>query len=263
MSPHPAESQPYPRLHQKKCGQQGDRGDPAPLLCTGEASPGAPYPDLTISSPQHRRDTDFLVCVRRRATERNLLERRVRLHHLQRSLPTPTLLRFCDVYKATPSTRVTLIRLIPENLRASCASHLRDERRQTTTENRLCYPESRERSAPRGMPGAVVQRLGARKGGSAAPRGMPGTVVRPRAAPAVPCRWRAARPGGRTAERSGAEPYSGDERGARREAVRVENDRGQRTGHEGAPDGPGDGERRGRAGPGRAGRGAGPPFSAR
>ena len=40
MCPHSPESQLYPGLHQKKHGQQGKGGDPAPLLCAGETSPG-------------------------------------------------------------------------------------------------------------------------------------------------------------------------------------------------------------------------------
>lgn len=49
-----------------------------------------------------------------------------------------------------------------------------------------------------------------------------------------------------------------DERGAGRPAVRVQDDRGQRPRHEGAADGPGDGERRGRERGGRRGREPGP-----
>ena len=40
MCPHSPEGQPYPGLHQKKHGQQEKEGDPAPLLCAGETSPG-------------------------------------------------------------------------------------------------------------------------------------------------------------------------------------------------------------------------------
>lgn len=58
----------------------------------------------------------------------------------------------------------------------------------------------------------------------------------------------------RRVELRGAE-RSRDERGAGCQAVRVQDDRGQRAGHEGAPHGPGDGERRGRA---RVGSDAGP-----
>ena len=46
MHPCSPESQPYPGLHQKKCGQQGEGGDPIPLLCIGETSPGVLCPDV-------------------------------------------------------------------------------------------------------------------------------------------------------------------------------------------------------------------------
>ena len=52
MCPHSPESQPYPGLHQKKqkkCGQRVEGGDPAPLFCAGEASPGVMHPDLEFS----------------------------------------------------------------------------------------------------------------------------------------------------------------------------------------------------------------------
>lgn len=44
--PRSPESQPYSELHQKQCGQQGERADPAPLLLAGEASPGALCADM-------------------------------------------------------------------------------------------------------------------------------------------------------------------------------------------------------------------------
>ena len=53
MCRHSPESQSHPELHQKNCGQQVKGGDPAPLLCSGEASPGVLCPDVE-SSVQER-----------------------------------------------------------------------------------------------------------------------------------------------------------------------------------------------------------------
>jgi len=46
MCPHDPGNQPYPVLHQNKCGQQIKGGDPAPLFCTGEALTGVLHPDV-------------------------------------------------------------------------------------------------------------------------------------------------------------------------------------------------------------------------
>jgi len=58
------ESQPYPRLHQKKCGQQVKGGDSAPLLCIGETLPGVLQLDLESSV-----ETNVLEHIQRRTTK--------------------------------------------------------------------------------------------------------------------------------------------------------------------------------------------------
>jgi len=55
MCPHSPEGQPYPGLHQKKRGQEVEGGDPAPLLCAGETSPGVLHPNVE-SSVQDRHE---------------------------------------------------------------------------------------------------------------------------------------------------------------------------------------------------------------
>ena len=57
MCPHSPESQPYPGLHQKTCGQQVEEGDPAHLLRAGEASPWIVHPDVESSVQEKHRPT--------------------------------------------------------------------------------------------------------------------------------------------------------------------------------------------------------------
>jgi len=52
MCSHSPESQSYPGLHQKHHGQQGKGGDPVPLLCTGETSPGVLHSDVESSEQE-------------------------------------------------------------------------------------------------------------------------------------------------------------------------------------------------------------------
>ena len=53
-------SLPYPGLHQKKHGQQVKGGDPVPLLCTGETSPGVLHPDAESSVQERHRPVGVL-----------------------------------------------------------------------------------------------------------------------------------------------------------------------------------------------------------
>jgi len=55
MSPFSLESQLYLGMHQKKHGQQVEGDDPAPLLCSGDASPGVLHPDVESSVQERHR----------------------------------------------------------------------------------------------------------------------------------------------------------------------------------------------------------------
>ena len=48
-----SEGQPYPGLHQKKCGQQVEWGDSASLLCSGKTPPAELSPSLDPSAQGH------------------------------------------------------------------------------------------------------------------------------------------------------------------------------------------------------------------
>lgn len=48
MRPYSTERQPHPRLHQKH-DQEVKLGDPDPILCAGEISPGILHPDVESS----------------------------------------------------------------------------------------------------------------------------------------------------------------------------------------------------------------------
>jgi len=50
VCPHSQESQLDPGLYPKQHGQQGEGGDPSPLLCADETSPGALHPDVESSA---------------------------------------------------------------------------------------------------------------------------------------------------------------------------------------------------------------------
>lgn len=49
MCPYNPEGQPNPGLHRKKCGQQVEAGDPAPVLWVCKTSSGVLYPDVEYS----------------------------------------------------------------------------------------------------------------------------------------------------------------------------------------------------------------------
>ena len=58
------ESQPFPGLSEKNSGLQVEGGDPAPLLCSGETSPG-----LLCADVKYKGDVDLLECIQRRVTK--------------------------------------------------------------------------------------------------------------------------------------------------------------------------------------------------
>jgi len=66
MCAHSPEGQPYPRLHQKKCGQQVEGGDSTPLLSSGETTPGVLHPAPEIPA---QKDMELLEQGQRRATK--------------------------------------------------------------------------------------------------------------------------------------------------------------------------------------------------
>jgi len=52
MCAHSPEGQPYPGLHQEKCGQQVEGGDSAPVLRSGETPPGVLRPAMEPSTQE-------------------------------------------------------------------------------------------------------------------------------------------------------------------------------------------------------------------
>jgi len=54
MCTHSPEGQPYPGLHQNKSGQKVEGGDSAPLLLSGETSPGVLRPALESPAQEGR-----------------------------------------------------------------------------------------------------------------------------------------------------------------------------------------------------------------
>jgi len=66
VCPHSPESQLDPGLHQKQRGQQGEGGNPAPLLCNVR-----PLLEHCVQMwrPRYRRDVDLLECIQKRATK--------------------------------------------------------------------------------------------------------------------------------------------------------------------------------------------------
>ena len=55
MCPHSPADQPYSGPHQKMRGQKITGGDPAPLLCAGETSPGLLHLDIESSVQERHR----------------------------------------------------------------------------------------------------------------------------------------------------------------------------------------------------------------